>query len=358
MPQSSDITVVIPLFNGADFLPATFEALDRQRLRPDEIVVVDDGSSDNSYEIAKAHQRVVPFRNPSKGANHARAFGFSRVRTGMVAFVDQDDLLHPLHFDCLSRALSAHSEVPLAAGGIRPFSSVKAPDFPDRVVEGWERFDPWNCFPMNPVGSSSPVLLRSDALREAGGWETRFEGIADYYSWMRLTVHRPMLRTNALTVFQRRHDASYGSKLRDPLRLCRWLAIRIEGSRELARIRQEAHPEETLDLKRRLELMETLAEIAAALVNESTSELIRSAHKVEQFLSQESGEYSGAFWAMFRWFFAYSGYSGFVDWWPLDAPITRQALIRSVGRRDLFKSWFQTPVNRMRLRALLSALRD
>lgn len=90
---SPDIGVIIPLFNGAPWIRQTLVSVLDQTLPPREILVVNDGSSDDEPAIVRSFPQVVLHRHPGKGTHKTRQFGFSRSTAAFVTFLDQDDLL-------------------------------------------------------------------------------------------------------------------------------------------------------------------------------------------------------------------------------------------------------------------------
>src|SRR4051812_13046945 len=90
------ISVVIPCYNGALYLRETLESALAQNYAPLEILVVDDGSEDDSAAIAEscgAPVRVI--RQPNQGESVARNRGIDEARGDWVAFLDADDLWEP-----------------------------------------------------------------------------------------------------------------------------------------------------------------------------------------------------------------------------------------------------------------------
>lgn len=104
-----DLTVVLPAYNGARWLPATLTSLARQEGVALEVIVVDDGSTDDSARIASEHPlgaRIV--RQPNRGVAVARNHGAALSHAPWVAFVDQDDLWHPQRARVLLDAATSH----------------------------------------------------------------------------------------------------------------------------------------------------------------------------------------------------------------------------------------------------------
>ena len=85
------VSVIVPVHNGARFLAAALDSVAAQDYGSMEIVVVDDGSSDNSAEIAASY-RVRLLQQPNRGVAEARNAGVAESSGELLAFLDQDDL--------------------------------------------------------------------------------------------------------------------------------------------------------------------------------------------------------------------------------------------------------------------------
>ena len=101
------ISVVVPTFNAARFLPDCVHSILSQTLRPDEVIFVDDQSTDNTVHVLKNFQRDVPISikviciSPNAGPSRARNVGMSAATGDWIAFFDADDLWHPDHLESL-----------------------------------------------------------------------------------------------------------------------------------------------------------------------------------------------------------------------------------------------------------------
>jgi glycosyltransferase involved in cell wall biosynthesis len=104
------ISAVIPLYNGADFIQDALDSVLAQTMAPDEIIVVDDGSTDNGLEIVENMSRFHPIKiltKPNGGQSSARNLGIAHARGDMIALLDQDDVWYPHH---LARLLEPFTE--------------------------------------------------------------------------------------------------------------------------------------------------------------------------------------------------------------------------------------------------------
>jgi glycosyltransferase involved in cell wall biosynthesis len=89
------VSVIIPVYNGARFLGAALESVFAQTYRPIEVIVVDDGSADDSGVIAQSFPEVRYVRQQNEGVAAARNNAIQIARGEFLAFLDQDDLWTP-----------------------------------------------------------------------------------------------------------------------------------------------------------------------------------------------------------------------------------------------------------------------
>lgn len=119
------IAVVIPAFNAGTCLQRSLDSVQVQTLPPVEVIVVDDGSTDDTPEIARAHPlrpRLIQIRN--SGVATARNIGMETATADYIALLDADDEFMPGHLAALSAAANQHPEaVLLWAGTTRQFAA-------------------------------------------------------------------------------------------------------------------------------------------------------------------------------------------------------------------------------------------
>jgi glycosyltransferase involved in cell wall biosynthesis len=95
--QNLLISVIIPVYNGERFIAEAVDSVLRQRHRPLEIILVDDGSTDSTAQviremIAKTDEKMIAIHQPNKGPAAARNRGLEAARGDLIAFLDADDL--------------------------------------------------------------------------------------------------------------------------------------------------------------------------------------------------------------------------------------------------------------------------
>ena len=110
------VSVVMPVYNGAEFLAETIESVFRQTYRNLELIIVNDGSTDDSERV------VGGFSDPrlrylkhttNRGAKAARRAALDVAKGSLISYIDQDDLFLPSKLESQARALSEHPEMSL-----------------------------------------------------------------------------------------------------------------------------------------------------------------------------------------------------------------------------------------------------
>lgn len=115
--ESNHISVVIPLYNREDYIGKTVQSILNQTLLPAEIIIVDDGSPDNSAAVVKSinNSRIHLIQQENKGVSAARNRGIKAVKTDYVAFVDADDEWLPDHIEILEHLLQEYPQCGVVA---------------------------------------------------------------------------------------------------------------------------------------------------------------------------------------------------------------------------------------------------
>ena len=105
------ISVVIPTYNSAAVIRHTLDAVLRQTITPDEILILDDGSTDETVAILKAYGNTVSvFEQKNQGVAEARNVLCRKATGDLIAFLDHDDVWHPSYLEVQKRSFEAHPE--------------------------------------------------------------------------------------------------------------------------------------------------------------------------------------------------------------------------------------------------------
>lgn len=99
------ISVIVPVYNAAPYIERCVKSLQKQTYQNFEIILIDDGSKDNSLELCKAlaneDDRIIVLNRPNGGASAARNTGLAKMRGQYVVFADSDDYVSPSYLENL-----------------------------------------------------------------------------------------------------------------------------------------------------------------------------------------------------------------------------------------------------------------
>jgi glycosyltransferase involved in cell wall biosynthesis len=110
------IVAVMPLYNGAQFVEEAILSVSNQTRKPDEFLVIDDGSTDNGPELVKAFAQKYPItllRKENGGQSAARNFGVRHSKSSLIALIDQDDRWYATHLEDLIKPFKETRGMPL-----------------------------------------------------------------------------------------------------------------------------------------------------------------------------------------------------------------------------------------------------
>jgi glycosyltransferase involved in cell wall biosynthesis len=114
--ESPLISVVIPAFDSEAWLAETIDSVLAQTYSPVETIVVDDGSSDGTAEVAAGYPEVQLLRGPNRGPSAARNRGFAASTGELIAFHDADDIMPADKLELQAGLLIADAEIGLVVG--------------------------------------------------------------------------------------------------------------------------------------------------------------------------------------------------------------------------------------------------
>ncbi len=125
------ISIVMPAFNASAFIAEGIGSILAQEHRPLEIIVIDDGSADDTAAIVTAFGKLVRFhRQAHAGAPSARNYGLSLVSGELVTFLDSDDLFEKNKLGRQLLKLQNNPEIDIVLGGLRHFQQTNAEQQP------------------------------------------------------------------------------------------------------------------------------------------------------------------------------------------------------------------------------------
>jgi glycosyltransferase involved in cell wall biosynthesis len=115
------VSVIIPVYNGERYLGEAIDSVLAQTYRPIEVIVVDDGSTDNSAEIAQSYQEVFYIFQSNMGVSMARNTGLEAAQAEFIAFLDSDDIWTTEKLARQIDHLMHHSEIQYTISSVKFF---------------------------------------------------------------------------------------------------------------------------------------------------------------------------------------------------------------------------------------------
>ena len=126
--QQPLISILTPFKNTASFLPECLESIINQTYTHWELLIVDDGSTDNSFEIveryAQKNQRIKLFKNTGEGIITALQLAFKHAKGTFITRMDSDDVMPPQKLEVLTNNLLPHGEKHVAIGLVEYFCDM------------------------------------------------------------------------------------------------------------------------------------------------------------------------------------------------------------------------------------------
>lgn len=165
--MGSSISVVIPCYNGARFLRETLTSVLSQTRPPSEVIVVDDGSTDGSGDIARSFGApVAVITQANSGLGPTRNRGIQAVSGDVVALVDADDLWHPEKLERQVAYLEQHPDVGAVVTSVDKFTGDLSQRFAflrieDEVMRNSTALD----FLIHPRVNQSAVVMRTPVAK-------------------------------------------------------------------------------------------------------------------------------------------------------------------------------------------------
>jgi glycosyltransferase involved in cell wall biosynthesis len=204
------ISIVIPCFNQGRFLGEAIASATSARFSV-EVIVIDDGSTDETGAVAAAFPHVRYIRQANRGLAAARNRGLAASTGSYVIFLDADDRLLPGAINAGIEALTAHPHCAMAYGrcvmmgpdGARwptPLTPIVASDHYGALLR------------TNPIWMPAMAIFRRDALERAGGFAYGIDAAADYDLYLRIARAHPVRDHGQLVAAYRRHPASMSGR--------------------------------------------------------------------------------------------------------------------------------------------------
>ena len=184
------VTVIIPTFNRGYCVAESIQSVLDQNFRDFELIVVDDGSADNTAEVINQFSDIHKISiSKNRGVSFARNLAMKQARGEWIAFLDSDDLwqkdklaIQMKWIECNPDYHAIYTDEIWIRNGVRVNPMRKHRKYSGDIFR--------HCLPLCIVSPSS-VLLRGELLSEIGGFDESMPVCEDYDLWLRISMRFP-----------------------------------------------------------------------------------------------------------------------------------------------------------------------
>ena len=197
------ITVVITCYNHGKYLSEAIESVLRQTYRPIEIIVVDDGSTDDTKEVALRYSQLKYLYQINQGLSSARNTGADHSSGDCILFLDADDWLLPQGISMNVQYLQKDAKAAFVSGGFKvlKMESNKEISMQTKVLDSHYN----RLLEFNYISMHATVLYRKWVFNEFK-FDTSFKACEDYDLYLRIAKKYPVLHHTELIAVYRFHD--------------------------------------------------------------------------------------------------------------------------------------------------------
>jgi glycosyltransferase involved in cell wall biosynthesis len=198
-------TIVIPSYNRAALIGKTIESVQAQTFTSYEVIIVDDGSTDNTTEVVQPYlsDKIAYHKKENAERAVARNFGTKRAQGQYINWLDSDDLMLPNHLQVTYDFLQANNFPDVIHTGFRH------EDDKGNVLEVKNNFPPQmsaELLKANTFSCNNIIVKKETALANLFIEDRELSASEDYNLWIRLAARQPVLCCNTVTVIVVNHE--------------------------------------------------------------------------------------------------------------------------------------------------------
>lgn len=175
------VSIVIPVYNSARYLRECMDSIMGQTFKDFEVIMIDDGSTDDSVKIIASYQdpRIKLIRN-----NHdyiqSLNMGMTAAQGKYIARMDSDDVMLPERLQLQYEYMEKNPEVDVLGGGMKCFGKSNNEHIPKEIITIWDMLD--GCCVIHPT-----VMMRSQVIKDLGfKYEEEYIYAEDYRLWVKM----------------------------------------------------------------------------------------------------------------------------------------------------------------------------
>lgn len=191
-------TIIIPSYNYGRFLSKCLNSIFNQTQKPDEIIVIDDCSSDNTPEVAKKYYKKIKYIRHSKNLGHIKTFneGIKIAKSDLIINISADDWIEPTLIEKESKILNNNPEIGLVyaqaytyKNRIKTLNIAKPAGFKSYIGR---KQDLVLLLTQGCFIPCMTVMVRKSVYKKLGFWDEKLKGAQDYEMWIRIALKYPL----------------------------------------------------------------------------------------------------------------------------------------------------------------------
>ena len=208
-------SVIIPLYNKAPYIAKAIESVLGQTYCDFEVIVIDDGSTDQSLEVAKTFENksITIVSQPNSGVSTARNNGVKIAKHPYICFLDADDWWHPTFLEEMKRLITDFPDAGIYGSGYYIVKNGQERIAPIGVSQGFERgiidycevYAKTLCMPLTSIS----VVIPKHIFDEEKGFKSQLKLGEDFDLWIRIVLkHKAILENKPLAYYNQDVDVN------------------------------------------------------------------------------------------------------------------------------------------------------
>jgi len=185
MNSEPKVSIIIPTYNQSQYLEEAMESVLNQTYQNIEIIIVDDGSTDNTSEVVKSFDnKIIYIPQKNKGASSARNAGIKKAQGQYVAFLDSDDMWIKNKLEKQIKFIQNNPEIGLLGTGCYQMVDINKMIY-KKIFPAKNEILQKDLIKYNPFIQSS-VIIKKDVFNHIDLYDEKFKESEDYDLWLRI----------------------------------------------------------------------------------------------------------------------------------------------------------------------------
>lgn len=217
------ISVIIPAYNSEKYIKRCIESVLNQTIKPFEILIINDGSTDKTREIVDLYgDKVSGFHITNGGAANARNFGINKAVGDWIAFLDSDDQWEKKHLENFAKVLNQKPELMWYGAPVRHIEEITGKtlfEYNEKtnkdLMDGLYFKDYLSALPPAGFFSTPTMVIRKEVFKIVGLFNTDLKIGEDIELWFRIGLLFPEIgycTTIGVNVYKRSNSLSHSKK--------------------------------------------------------------------------------------------------------------------------------------------------